>query len=324
MNLISIIVPVYGVEKYLNKCVESLINQKNVEIEIILVDDGSPDKCPEICDLWAKKDQRIKVIHKENGGLSDARNAGLKIAKGQYIAFVDSDDWIDYSLYHTLLETLKRTKSDIASCKIEKVWENKEIPFIENNSCEYKLYDSEKALTELITDGDVQQVVWNKLYRRNVLSDILFEVGKYNEDEFWTYQVLGNANRIVVVDYVGYYYLQRNSSIMGSAYSLKRLDAVEAKVRRQEYLSNYFPSVVTIGKKNLLYTCLYHGQLVLKNIKPNDKKEALLRLKEVFKFYGFKCEELGQLSYKDKIWLNFGKMNFELTCKVRNLLKIGC
>lgn len=324
MDLISIIVPVYGVEMFLDKCVESLTNQKNVNLEIILVDDGSPDKCPEICDMWAKRDQRVRVIHKKNGGLSDARNAGLEIAMGQFIAFVDSDDWVDSNLYYTLLSALKKSNSDVACCKIVKVWENENKCLKGEYSGEYRLYDTEAALFELITDGDVQQVVWNKLYRRTVLYNIMFEVGKFNEDEFWTYQVLGNANQVVVVDYAGYYYLQRNGSIMGSTYSIKRLDAIDAKVYRQEYLSNCFPSLVGVGKKNLLYTCLYHGQLVSKYIKSSEKEVAMIRLKKVFKQNKFKRKELRQIPFKDKFWLGFGRVNLELTCNLRNLFKIGC
>lgn len=324
MAIISVIVPVFKVEKYLNKCVKSILEQTFADIEVILVDDGSPDKCPEICDMWAKRDQRVKVIHKKNGGLSDARNAGLEIAKGKFIAFVDSDDWVDLNLYHTLLSILRTSNSDVACCKIAKVWENENKCLNDEYSGEYRLYDTEAALFELITDGDIQQVVWNKLYRRSILCNIMFEVGKANEDEFWTYQVLGNANQVVVVDYVGYYYLQRNGSIMGSTYSIKRLDAVDAKVYRQEYLSNCFPSLTGVAKKNLLYTCLYHGQLILKYIKTSEKEIAMIRLKKVFKQNKFKHKEWQHMSFKDKFWLRFGYANLEVTCNLRNLFKIGC
>ncbi len=113
MDLISVIVPVYKVEAYLNRCVESIVNQSYSNLEIILVDDGSPDRCPEMCDVWSQKDKRIKVIHKENGGLSDARNAGMAIATGTYIGFVDSDDWIDRDFYEKLLLTLKENHAQL-------------------------------------------------------------------------------------------------------------------------------------------------------------------------------------------------------------------
>lgn len=324
MDLISVIVPVYKVEKYLDRCVDSIVNQIYKNLEIILVDDGSPDNCPKMCDAWAKKDSRIKVIHKENGGLSDARNAGMAVATGNYIGFVDSDDWIDLNVFQTLLTALNKSNSDIACCKIMKVRENENVSQVGNCSGEYKVYDTEAAMHELIIDKDIQQVVWNKLYKRKVLENIKFEKGKYNEDEFWTYQVVGNANQIVVIDYPGYYYLQRNSSIMGSTYSLKRLDAIDAKVNRQEYLTKKFPNLENVGKKNLLYTCLYHGQLVLKFIDADKKKAALFQLREVFKQYKFKYNELRRMPPKDRIWIGLGMVNLKLTCELRNKFKIGC
>lgn len=324
MELISIIVPVYGVEKYLDRCIKSLVNQKNVNIEIILVDDGAVDRSPQICDTWAKKDGRIKVIHKENGGLSDARNKGLKIANGRYIAFVDSDDWIEQNLYRTLLDAINETKSDIACCKIARVQEKASNFKNEILSGNYEIYSTTEAMYELIMDRKIQQVVWNKLYKRETLENIWFEVGKYNEDEFWSYQVIGQAGQVVIVDYVGYYYLQRNSSIMGSRYSARRLDAVEAKTLRQSYLEKFYPSLKVIGKINLLYTCLYHGQQVLKYMEKTDKKNAIDRLQKTFRSYRLKNEEILNLSCRDRIWLYIGGKRFQLTCYLRNLLKIGC
>ena len=122
--LISVIVPIYNVEKYLDRCVGSIINQTYKNLEIILVDDGSPDNCPQMCDDYAKKDSRIKVVHKENGGLSDARNAGMKVATGEYVSFIDSDDYISLDFYETLLETIVDNDSDIVECSVVKFYED--------------------------------------------------------------------------------------------------------------------------------------------------------------------------------------------------------
>lgn len=324
MDLISIIVPVYGVEEYLDRCIKSLVNQKNVNIEIILVDDGAIDRSPQICDAWAKRDDRIKVIHKQNGGLSDARNTGIKIANGRYIAFVDSDDWIEQNLYRTLLDAINKTKSDIACCKIARVQANASNFRTEKLSGNYEIYSTNEAMYELIMDRKIQQVVWNKLYKREALENIWFEVGKYNEDEFWSYQVIGQARQVVVVDYVGYYYLQRSSSIMGSRYSARRLDAVEAKTLRQSYLEKFYPSLEFIGKINLLYTCLYHGQQVLKYMEKTDEKNAMDKLQKTFRSYRLKNKEILNLSWQDRTWFYIGEKNFKLTCYLRNLLKVGC
>ena len=123
-SLISVIVPIYNVEKYLQKCVDSIINQTYKNLEIILVDDGSPDNCPKMCDDYAEKDSRIKVVHKENGGLSDARNVGMEVATGEYVSFIDSDDYISLDFYETLLETIVDNDSDVVECGVVKFYEN--------------------------------------------------------------------------------------------------------------------------------------------------------------------------------------------------------
>lgn len=324
-DLVSIIVPVYRVEPYLNRCIESIVQQTYEQLEIILVDDGSPDNCPAMCDAWAEKDSRIKVIHKSNGGLSDARNAGLKIAAGDYIAFVDSDDWIEKDLYRILLDAMKATDSDIVCCKFRRVFGDfKQSSCRANDSRAYELFDTKEALYELITENKIHQVVWNKLYKRNVISNIAFAVGKCNEDDFWTYQVLGKASRMASVDFTGYYYWQRNDSIMGAPHSTKRLDAVEAKICRQEYLEKYFPELNFAGKKDLLYTCLYHGQMLMKHMSSSDREDAMLWLKKTFITYGINNQEKNNLNTKDKIWLKLGNSFFGFACFVRNIFGIGC
>lgn len=321
--LISVIVPVYKVEQYLDKCINSIVNQTYKNLEIILVDDGSPDKCPQICDEWSKKDSRIVVIHKENGGLSYARNVGLDIATGEFISFVDSDDWIDLELYDTLLVAINNTKSDIACCKFLKVFSNEKDKRFKIKSSQYQVFATKDALLELIIDKNINQVVWNKLYRRDCISNIKFDVGKFNEDEYWSYKVIGNSNKTVVVDFVGYYYLQRNNSIMSNRYSLKRLDAIEAKILRQEYLEKFYPDLCLVGKINLLYTCLYHGQLTYHYLNVNEKERAINILKSSFEKYKLNKLDFRRIRFKDLIWLTMGKYFFKSTCFIRNILKVG-
>ena len=320
-DLISIIVPIYNVEKYLNKCVESIINQTYKNLEIILVDDGSPDNCPAICDEWAKKDNRIKVIHKENGGLSDARNAGLAVATGEYIAFIDSDDYIELDFYNKLYKVIKDTNCDISMCNLRMVYENNNV-FVDNyDTFEITEYSTTEAMSALI-DDEIRQVVWNKLYKADIIKNILFDIGKYHEDEFWSYKAIGAADKIAAIDYTGYYYLQRSGSIMGNNYSLKRLDAVEAKCLRQEYINKHFPDLAQKCLTNLLFTCIYHGQLSIKFLNKNDKKVALKNLESIV-VKNIKHLKLNSLTIKQKIWINITKISFVITCKIRNILKIG-
>lgn len=234
-ELISIIVPVYKVEKYLKECIESIQRQTYKDIEIILVDDGSPDKCGEICDEYAKRDNRIKVIHKENGGLSDARNAGIQVAIGKYIAFIDSDDYIEETYIELLYNAIIENRVSISQCGINKV--NEKSQFIKNvGEKEEKVYTSQQMMEELYNGKWENIVTWNKLYLKSLFSDIKFPKGKIHEDEFTTYKLIFKAENLVIIDKFLYNYRQNTNSITGSKYNIKRLDIIEAFQERMEFL----------------------------------------------------------------------------------------
>lgn len=320
-ELISVIVPIYNVEQFLPRCIDSLLNQDCKNFELILVDDGSIDKCGAICDRYAKNDSRIKVIHKPNGGLSDARNAGLEIATGEFIAFVDSDDWVASNYLSTMLEILKISGSDICECEVLKT--EGEVDICDDTPDSMQVYSAEAALKQLICDSVFHQYVWNKLYKRSCLEDIFFPVGKTNEDEFWTYQVFGNANRIVKSNRILYYYYQREGSIMGVGFNLKRLDALEAKQRRQEYLENHYPSLSAMSKVNLFTSCIYSGQMTLKYLKGEQKRKAMRIIEMVQSASRPVKQEFDSLPGSEKLWIQMAKANFWMLCRVKNLLEIG-
>lgn len=320
--MISVIIPIYKVEKELNRCIDSIINQSYNDLEIILVNDGSPDNCPIICDNWAKKDQRIKVIHKDNGGLSDARNAGYKIASGEYISFVDSDDWIHKDFYKIMLETLLKNKSDIVECGVTKTSDFK-VDDLSINAINSHDYNTENALKELINDGVFHQHVWNKLYKKEVIGDVLFEKGKLNEDEFWTYQVFGKAHLISKIDNPLYYYYQRDMSIMGQNYSLRRLDAVEAKYNREVYIEKHYPNILNYATVNLYETCIYQGQMSLKYLSKEDLNQAKKKLTYYLKKIRHNKLDLSQLTSSRKLWINLSRISFFGTCRLKNLLNKG-
>lgn len=319
--MVSVIVPIYKVEKYLKRCVNSLLAQSYSDFELILVDDGSTDNCSNICEDYAAKDKRIRVIHKENGGLSDARNAGLRIAKGEYIAFVDSDDWVATNYLETLLKVIELTESDICECEVLKT--TGEIEKYKKSDEQYTSYSSEKALELLICDKILHQYVWNKLYKRSCLKGIPFAVGKINEDEFWTYQVFGNARRITKISNVLYYYFQRGSSIMGNHYNLKRLDALEAKSLRQQYIEEKFPALTEVSKINLFKSCIYSGQMTLKFLEKNEKKQAKIIIDNIRKQYSCDIRLLLQMGGSERLWCGMAKINFWGLCKLKNLLGKG-
>ena len=321
--LISVIVPVYKVENYLNRCVESIVAQTYNNLEIILVDDGSPDCCPDMCDAWEKRDNRIKVIHKKNGGLSDARNTGLQISTGELIGFVDSDDWVDINMYHYLYEAMKRDNSDIVACSVKMIWEDGTPSRMLTQNSDIILSQKD-AMQALIEETWLKQPVWYKLYKKKVVKNILFPVGKYHEDAFWSYQVIGVAKKVSVIDYIGYYYLQRRESIMGESYSLKRLDAIEALENRQIYVEKNFPSLSTMSKYSLWMLCLFHGQKILQCIsKKEDRKESLKYIKNILKRHKFSLIEINKLNLKEKIWIVFANNSLRVTCWLRNTIRIG-
>ena len=316
---VSIIVTVYKVEPYLDKCVSSIVNQTYTNLEIILVDDGSPDNCSAKCDVWAKKDSRIRVIHKPNGGLSDARNAGMAIATGELMTFVDSDDWIAPDMYEHLYQRLTEDDSDIAVCGVQMVWEDETTPRLLTCAGDCIL-SHEEAMRALIEESWLKQPVWYKLYKTALVRDILFPKGKYHEDVFWSYQAVGRAKKVSVSDRIGYYYLQRGGSIMGEGYSVKRLDAIEAKEQRCAYMRKRFPALSALSIKDLWFTCIYQGQLALRTLDKTEAEKILAHFENVMERQPFQMEGC---SAKERLWLNMAKSSLMATCRVRNALKIG-
>ena len=220
--MISIIVPIYKVEKYLDECVASLINQTYRDLEIILVDDGSPDRCPQMCDEWAKKDNRIKVVHKKNGGLSSARNAGLKVASGEYIGFVDSDDYVDTAMYQDLMRVMQKDERImVVSSPIVRDVDGKIVPY-RVGTYEYK--DGEtmsfSQYMKMFLGLRMDATVWNKLYRREFIQ-ILFREGRNNEDYLFMYynvkQVFDSDKLLAVSGNSHYYYRDSPQSICHQA-----------------------------------------------------------------------------------------------------------
>ena len=317
--LISVIVPVYKVEAYLDRCVQSIVDQTYRNLEIILVDDGSPDNCGAMCDAWAAKDSRIKVIHKENGGLSDARNAGMAVATGEYMGFIDSDDYLAPEMYQLLFDRMQCDGSDIAACGVEMVFEDgtPSRMLTKEGSC---VLNCEEAMAAIVDEGWLKQPVWYKLYKTELVRDIPFPVGKYHEDVFWSYRAVARAKKVSVFDTACYFYVQRSGSIMGVGYSLKRLDAMEAKEQRLAFLEKEFPEIAQKARKDLAFSCLYHGQLALIHLKKPEKQQAVAQLKKVF---GRLPLETKGLSTTHKCWLMLAKCSFEICCKARNKLGVG-
>lgn len=293
-ELVSVIVPVYNVEKYVGECIESLIGQSYNKIEIILVDDGSTDCSGQLCDTYAMKDIRIKVIHKENGGLSDARNVGIDSANGGYYTFVDGDDFLDEDTIVRMISGMKEKKCDIAVCNMIRYFENGETePF-------YMPSDILKILNGIDRfETLVQPSVCNKIFKAELFNSVRFPEGKFYEDTFIYHVLLYNAESVVLTGYDGYFYRSRRSSILGQNVMTDRyFDFVEAVWQRTVFLldKNVQPygdeaclslyTAVANAEKNILrteenyykhfdalqkYTLAYNRLIKLKNISIKQK-----------------------------------------------------
>lgn len=262
--LISIIIPVYKVEKYLEKCIQSVINQTYKNIQIILVDDGSPDNCGKICDEYAKKDHRIEVIHKSNGGLSDARNKGLEIAKGEYIGFVDSDDYIEADMYEVLYNLLKQYNADVSICNFYTVSQGKIA--IKNIDSGIKEYTRIEILKEILLDNNIQSYAWNKLYKKELFDEIKYPVGKKYEDIGTTFYLLEKCNKVVVTGKPEYYYINRQDSIVNNVTESTITDYIELIMQRYDYIEENVKELSSYNK-NYLKRILKTAEQDIKSLK---------------------------------------------------------
>ncbi len=271
----TIVIPVYKVEQYLEFCLDSIRNQTYQNIEIILIDDGSPDRCPEICNHYAKLDKRISVIHKKNGGLSDARNVGLKESKGKYITFIDSDDFVRNDYIEILYNKLQINNADIAICDYQETT----ISLIEyfNSQNDAIIMNNYQALidTYVPKKHGMEFVTWGKLYRTSLFKDnnIWFPVGKIHEDTFTTYKLLYYSSNIVFCPDKLYFYRYRKGSIMNSGFSIKNLDKLEALENACKfYLEKNELSLLGYALNAEFVTCM----TMKKNSKLNKKVKKVI------------------------------------------------
>ena len=317
MDLISVIVPVYKVEKYLDKCVQSIVDQTYRNLEIILVDDGSPDNCPAMCDAWAEKDDRIRVIHKENGGLSDARNAGMAIATGEYIGFVDSDDWIFDDFVQHLYQAIRQTGAGIAACDIRTVSENDTVNPVGPETPAYRICTAEAAITDILWNRSFRATACNKLYHCRYLKGEQYPAGRQHEDEFFTYRILAKAEKLVYVDLPLYCYLQRGGSIMHTL-TVKRLDVLDALLERISFFQKRFPSLVLRGKVTFCDACvnLYCQGLYMET---SERKAFLAKLRSARKQVRFSLKELRTLPVKNCLYVMGSELALDVMCRALNV-----
>lgn len=252
---VSIIVPIYNVEKYIAKCLDSIVKQDMSDIEIIVVDDGSTDSSVEICEQYVSLDNRIRLIHQENQGLSMARNNGIDIATGEYIGFIDSDDWIKPDMYSTLYNNAAEHDADISMVNFNYVMPSGEhIPFANENTGTKVFEGIYKVAHNVRTTNNF---AWNKLYRKSLFENIRFPKGKTFEDIFTMYRLIDVANKIVVSSESKYYYVRRDDSITLSSFNMSHIDNIEAYIERYRYISAKYPKFESTCRKQIFTSVIW-------------------------------------------------------------------
>lgn len=271
-KLISVIVPIYNIEEYLEKCINSIINQTYDNLEIILVDDGSTDNSGNICDEYKKIDKRIKVIHKANGGLSSARNAGLDIARGDLIAFVDSDDYLESTMYEELKDNMNKFDSDISACdfyKIKKNSKKRAIKIAKNN--EVVFINKEIIYNTIGKYKDLFSYSWNKMYKKKLFDNIRFPNGRVFEDGFIIFDLLEKTKKVSIIVKPLYNYVYRNTSIVNT-FDINHFDIVEARNIKIKYLNNKGYYNLALNEKNKKMNSLVINLAKMKRYKIKDKE----------------------------------------------------
>jgi glycosyltransferase involved in cell wall biosynthesis len=322
---ISIIIPVYNLEQYIKRCLDSILTQTFQDFEVIIVNDGSTDNSGSICDEYAQRDNRVRVIHMENGGLSAARNEGIKIAKGEFLGFVDSDDYIEKDMYKVLYTLCHDTNSDISICKFSRevngklISEQKEVSIVE--------MDNDEAMRQLFKGVLYRFSVCNKLFKKTCFEHIKFPEGRIHEDLATTYKVFANASKSVYTNYEGYVYVKRVESILTSKFNGKRLDAFIGWNEILSFMCRNYPHLSKEFISCFAYGCVDNIHYILNQVENRNLKEEYLSVIQqlVRKFY-VKIMLNNALSLKYKITITLLECSPNLlvfSSKSKKLLRLG-
>lgn len=274
--LVSIIIPVYNMEKYMSNCLESIINQSYKKLEIIIVDDGSTDKSAEISDEYAIRDNRIKVIHTVNGGVAAARNCGLRAVKGDYIAFVDPDDIVSPFFIEELLKACLENDCSVAQCTHVRFKDQKEINVRSEAHPNYKVWSGREMCKKLYTSEGVDaSVLWTKLYHKSIWEGISFPDGKIHEDFLVIYKILYRTEKIVCLNSVLYYYRKNHSSITGMKFYNERFHYFDAlRAQMDDYIKWNENELFTMAMEHYMYALLGYCYIIIKEA--GDKRKELV------------------------------------------------
>jgi Glycosyltransferases involved in cell wall biogenesis len=316
--IVSVIVPVYNVSGYLRKCIDSICNSVYRELEIILVDDGSTDESGKICDKYEDLDERIKVIHKSNGGLSSARNVGMKAASGSYICFVDSDDYISKDMIQILLDKAVNTDADVVQCGFDRVDESGRIKSLMKVD-EWVISGDEISLAYYTQCKSIPVIVWNKLFKKGLIDTVQFVEGRNNEDNMFGVDILPKVKIWASVDKILYHYLIRKNSIMGAGFTEKKFDSIYALKYVTKKTELYAPEYLEYVYFNRALNAFYLYYDIWKS-NLQDKKKYYKVVEEEFQNNFIYVTRKAKISNKDKVRLRLFDFNHMLALRLYSLI----
>lgn len=297
-DVISVIVPVYNVAKYLRECLDSVLGQDHDKLEVILIDDGSKDESGRICDEYAAKDSRVRVIHQENAGAAAAKNAGLRIAVGEYLSFVDSDDTLEPGAYAYMLALLRDSGADVVQCAFRDVYVGRSEDRIFRAG---RIEEDKISYLSRLPEDWTCSLLWNKLYKKGLYDGIFFEEGHRIDDEYFTYQGIMNAEKILCDDQVIYNYRRRVSGAMASPTARERLiyDRADCMDKRREKVKQRFPELKKTYDRTYLDALGYLAK------SPDNTVESIKMLKKRLKKY---LLETGNSVPSPYLWKNLARL----------------
>lgn len=312
---ISIIIPVFNVERYLRKCIDSVINQTHKNLEIILIDDGSTDKSGLICDNYAQCDSRIIVVHKKNGGLSSARNTGIEISKSEYLFFLDSDDYISEDCIESLYEPMKKVNAKLSIGNYQEVYDGTNSNFKKNTRIT-RVVDKKEAFIEMLSHNSYNMSACNKLFKKSLFTDIKFPIGKKCEDYYVMYKLVLKSEKIILLKEPTYFYLQRQNSITKN--DKVNLDFLWAAHEQLNYIKrNYIELVDYAASDYAMAAMAIYQEYKKRNIEiDNEIKYTLINVKKEYRKYVYKNKRLN-FKWKLKYYLySFMPLLFDIIFKI--------
>lgn len=303
---ISIIVPVYKVEPYIHKCIDSILNQTFKDFELILVDDGSPDRCGDICEEYAQKDKRIIVIHKENGGQATARNAALDIARGEYIGFVDSDDYIEHDMYEFLYKMCIENECDIANCSSTIYFKDR----IQVNGGHDLIIHNTKEAMKAVTEGLIyDECLWTKLIKKSLFNDLRMPEGIAYEDTAFMYKLIDRAKSVCYKGEPKYNYIKRDNSTMEKSIKNIKIDAVLVYEEMYDFMEKKYPELCDLVTLKLADNSMVLMNLMINRNDFNSYESKYFRIAKILNSKFKRAIKLKEYPLKVKILLIANKVN---------------